>query len=92
MGKEQTHNTEWYKKAYREVVERHGIEVDRYTTEISRLRKQRDEVVEELAKQCDATMEAIKQIEKLQKELEGYRRYKENIDQALNTGDGVYRP
>lgn len=39
-----------------------------------------------------ALKSAWKEIERLKKEIEGWYAYKRNIDEALNSGDGVYRP
>jgi hypothetical protein len=37
-------------------------------------------------------VEAADEIEKLRNELAGYRRWASSVNEALNTGDGAYRP
>lgn len=47
---------------------------------------------DEAARNKENAIEQQKEIERLKAEIESWKDYKENIDQALNSGDGVYRP
>jgi len=41
---------------------------------------------------CEALSRLRALLEAQQAELEGYRRFKASVDEALNSGDGAYRP
>ncbi len=55
--------------------------------------KERIQDLLRLLNECQAERDtALGERDALREELEGYRRFKQNVDEALNSGDGSYRP
>lgn len=61
--------------------------------ELNRELREENEVKQQAINRASRIMDEKElEIQKLKKEIDGWIRYKQNIDEALNSGDGVYRP